>query len=171
VSCELAPSQNPAPRFTTDQVRALLERARNGDESCLPELHRLLDTPKVKGRAWDLAALIRGLSLKTFFRKNLYNRERTARQMNQLQAALLNPGATEIERLLVERVVAGWLRVQEAELRLAVTPAGDSGMALKRADAADRRYLAALRALAAIRQLARPALQVNIGEQQVNVSG
>jgi hypothetical protein len=36
---------------------------------------------------------------------------------------------------------------------------------------ADWRYLAALRALALIRKLGVAAVQINIGEQQVNVSG
>jgi hypothetical protein len=38
-------------------------------------------------------------------------------------------------------------------------------------DHAHRRFLSALRLLTAVRRLPRPAVQVNIGEQQVNVSG
>jgi hypothetical protein len=41
----------------------------------------------------------------------------------------------------------------------------------RQVDHAHRRFLAAVRLLTAVRRLPRPALQVNIGEQQVNVSG
>ena len=38
-------------------------------------------------------------------------------------------------------------------------------------DRAHHRYLSALKALAQVRKLALPALQVNIAKEQVNVSG
>jgi hypothetical protein len=41
----------------------------------------------------------------------------------------------------------------------------------QRVSHAHRRFLSALRLLAAVRRVTRPALQVDIGEQQVNLSG
>jgi hypothetical protein len=41
----------------------------------------------------------------------------------------------------------------------------------RRIDAAHRRYLAALKALATVRKLAVPALQINLAKKQVNVVG
>lgn len=41
----------------------------------------------------------------------------------------------------------------------------------RRMDAAHRRYLSALNALATVRKLAVPAIQVNIADRQVNVAG
>ena len=38
-------------------------------------------------------------------------------------------------------------------------------------DAANRRYLAALKALALVRKLALPALQIKLARKQVNVMG
>jgi hypothetical protein len=41
----------------------------------------------------------------------------------------------------------------------------------RRMDAAHRRFLAALEALATVRRLTLPALQINVARRQVNVAG
>ena len=38
-------------------------------------------------------------------------------------------------------------------------------------DRAHRRYLSAIRTLAQVRRLLTPAVQINVGENQVNVAG
>lgn len=73
----------------------------------------------------------------------------------------------------MDRVVACWLQVQEADLRYA--QAGNcsfpqANFHLKRQDRAHRRFLSAMKTLATVRKLALPMLQVNIGENQVNVA-
>lgn len=64
--------------------------------------------------------------------------------------------------------------MQDAELRYAQ---GQEEMTMKqgefrqrRMDAANRRFLAAVKALALVRKLALPVLQVNIVKRQVNVA-
>jgi hypothetical protein len=172
VPAELPPSQSPIPAYTADQLRALVTRAHSGDETCLPELRRLLDEPRVRALFTDLAGRVRHGLIRMLAGKNLLLRETTTREMDQLQAGLLGPHPTPIERLLAERVAVGWLQVQEADLRVAAAgSARDSDVWQRRADHAHRRFLAALRALAAVRKLPRPAVQVNIAEQQVNVTG
>jgi hypothetical protein len=71
---------------------------------------------------------------------------------------------------LVERIVSGGLHAQSAELQSGGMSPAESEMSGQKF-AVDWRYWAALRALAAIRKLGAPAVQINIGEQQVNVSG
>ncbi len=41
----------------------------------------------------------------------------------------------------------------------------------QRIERAQRRYLAAIKALAQVRKLGVPAVQVNIGDKQINVAG
>ena len=41
----------------------------------------------------------------------------------------------------------------------------------KRIDQAERRYLRAIKALVEVRRLQLPAVQVNIGDKQINVAG
>ncbi|MBM3980699.1 MAG: hypothetical protein FJ304_10515 [Planctomycetes bacterium] len=78
-----------------------------------------------------------------------------------------------MERVIVERVVVCWLQVQDAELRAgrgqkeAIFRQADFNQ--RRMDATNRRFLAAVKALALVRKLGVPALRVNIAKKQVNV--
>jgi hypothetical protein len=102
-------------------------------------------------------------------------REALTRKLDLLRADLLGSSPTPVERLLVERVVACWLQVQDAEIRFAQNqgklsiPQADYHQ--RRMDGANRRYLASLKTLALVRKLAVPVLQVNIAKKQVNVAG
>jgi hypothetical protein len=88
---------------------------------------------------------------------------------------LAGANPTPVERLLVERVVACWLQVQDADVRYAQ---GQKELTFaqgeyyqRRMERAHKRYLSALRTLALVRKLAVPVLQVNIAKKQVNVAG
>ena len=100
-------------------------------------------------------------------------REAAVKKLERLRAELLGASPTPIEGLLVERIAACWLQVQHAELRYVThlkemtLPQGDYHQ--RRMEATHRRFLAAVKALALVRKLALPALQVNIAKRQVNV--
>ena len=84
------------------------------------------------------------------------------------------PAPTPIERLLAERAAICWWLVHRFEYYDA--DAGDRSIRQaefnqRRIDAAHNRFLSALRTLATVRKLAVPALQVNIGANQVNQVG
>ena len=88
---------------------------------------------------------------------------------------LSRPQDGPFQRLLVEHVALCLLRLQYVESeynrvmnREHALPLGDYWE--RPLAAAQRRFLRAAEALARIRRLALPALQVNIGEQQVNVA-
>src|SRR5262245_53031389 len=97
------------------------------------------------------------------------------RKLELLRAELAGPSPSPVERLLVERAVACWLQVQDADVRYAQAQPGGPSTAhneflQRRMDRAHRRYLSALRTLALVRKLAVPVLQVNVAhKQQVNV--
>jgi hypothetical protein len=81
----------------------------------------------------------------------------------ELRAQLAEPTATLPERLLAERVALCWLDVYSLDIQ-----AMDERHSLntityhdRRRNAAQRRYLSSLRALATIRKPAAPAVQVN----------
>jgi hypothetical protein len=93
-------------------------------------------------------------------------RPKVAAQACGLAARL---GKWRLKRL-VEGVVSGGLHAQSGELQLENMSAAESEMSGQKV-AADWRYSVALRALTVIRKLGVPAVQINIGEQQVNVSG
>ncbi len=83
-------------------------------------------------------------------------------------------GAAPLERLLIDRVLTGWLHLHYAEALYvqrngALTPAACE-YHQRTIGRAQRRYLAAVKALAQVRRLRVPAVQVNIGEKQVNIA-
>ena len=94
--------------------------------------------------------------------------------MEAIRKNLAGPAATPIESLLVSRIVICWLQVQMADIAQAKGEAPTSGLAafqLRRQDSANRRYLAAIRTLATVRKMALPVLQVNLGQNQINMTG
>lgn len=94
----------------------------------------------------------------------------------QLPIDLARPGDGELERLLIQQVVVSWLYLGYIEYQYsAMTTTAD--MSIRRAEywerrlsACQRRYLRATETLARVRRLQLPAVQVNIGNQQVNTT-
>jgi hypothetical protein len=157
------------------EIRKVIERAQKGDEATLPELRRMLQVPEVVRQfGGELAEkVVVSFASAMAGAKNLAFREALLRKLELMRAELLGDNPTPVERLLVERVVACWVQVQEAELRFA-RGQGDltirqSDFLQRRMDSTHRRYLAALKALALVRKLAVPALQINLARKQVNV--
>jgi hypothetical protein len=94
------------------------------------------------------------------------------RRADVLRADLAGSAASPLERLVAERIVLTWLGVIEAE-RLAL---GGTDRSIRQAeyfdrrlDRAQRRHLAAIKALAVVRRLGVPVIQLNVAERQVNV--
>jgi hypothetical protein len=158
----------PDQPLNVDEVRKLIRKAEAGNSRCLPALRKVLETYPKLGRSYDLAANLRDDLAGKLCGRHLYTRELLMRQVDELLASVVGANASPIERLLGERVVMGWLQMQQADMDVSDRP---SDLDVRVADAAHRRYFAALKALTDYRKLPRPAVQVNIGEQQVNVSG
>lgn len=100
--------------------------------------------------------------------------ETTRRWIADVRADLAEPGDTELEAMLVYRVSLCWLAVNAAEQLRAEKWEG--GIGTEQADFWDRHvsrvqsdFLKACRALATVRKLRRPVLQMNIAEKQINV--
>jgi len=159
---------------TADEAWSLVKRAQAGDSTTLPELRRLLQTPAyVDALGGDLARQAEASFINAAGGKDLAVREALTRKLEIMRAELAGKSPTPVERLLVERVVACWLQVQDADARYAQAQ-GTATMAQgdyqqRRMDRAHRRYMSALRTLALVRKLAVPVLQVNIADKQVNV--
>jgi hypothetical protein len=159
---------------TTEGVRALLKRTQTGDHTALPVVRKMLDDPfYLRLFGGELAENATTSFVKAMGGEDLGFREAVLKKMELLRAELLGANPTPVERLLVERVVACWLQVQDADIRAAQ---GQKDATLRwsdfhqrRMDAANRRFLAAVKALALVRKLAVPALQINVARKQVNV--
>jgi hypothetical protein len=150
------------PVALTDELRQVVLRAEQGDASVMPLLRRLLDeTPTLWQRYGDLAEQAELAWLSLVCGNNLALRESLTRRLAQLRAELAGDTASALERLLVNRVVAGWLQTHHADVHLAQLRASTSDPARIRLaahllDRGQQRYLAALKQLATIRKLTRP---------------
>lgn len=157
-----------------ENMQALLDRAQKGDASTLPAIREVLDDPACVEAYGNLARRAEVSFICAAAGKNLVFQESLFRKMDVLRAELAGPNPTPIERLLVERVVACWLQVQDADVRYA--QAKDLSVKWyeyyqRRMNYSHKRYLSALRTLALVRKLAVPVLQVNIAKKQVNMAG
>lgn len=100
--------------------------------------------------------------------------EAQRRKCAALRRDLEGPTPTPLERLLVDRVVLCWLHLHLGEAQyvqnMKQLTALQHDFYQRRLSMAQRRYLSAITALAQVRRLQVPAVQVNIAEQQLNVA-
>jgi hypothetical protein len=159
-----------------NQTSELLKRANGGDKGALPELRRLFDRePHLWNEIGDLAQQTEAAWIEVITGANVLLSEAIARKVASLRQEIAGPTPTVLERLLADRVVICWIVVNYMDFRCArmkdVTPS-EGLYNQRRQERAQRQYLAAIRTLATIRRLQLPAaIQVNIGDKQVNVTG
>jgi hypothetical protein len=150
-----------------------LKRAQSGDAAVVPTLRRLFDNPAaVDMLGGDLAREAQNQLIRKFAGKNHLFAEAIPRKLELLRSELAGPNPTPLEKLLVERIVSCWLHLHHLETNYgaAGSMSLDLGNYYQRGIArAQKNYLSAIKALAMIRKLALPALQVNIARKQVNV--
>lgn len=102
--------------------------------------------------------------------------ESLARGREVLVGELTQEGDSALERLLAEAVYLALLRYTNTEraysavVERAELSAGQASWWEKRLTGAQQRYLRASETLARVRKLRVPMVQLNIGEQQVNVA-
>jgi hypothetical protein len=157
-------------------LQQLVDRARRGDASALPMLREIMQKAPslVDNLGGNLAEQAEASLIKAAAGDDLAFKESITRKLELLRAELAGPSPPPLERLLVERVVACWLQVQEADIRYSQTKDPSVKWAeylQRRMTHAHKRYLSAIKTLALIRKLAVPVLQVNIAKKQVNVAG
>jgi hypothetical protein len=148
----------PAP------LRELLQRAREGDYTVLPELKEALDAdPTIWQTYGDLAFQARTAWLGLLAGKDLLLYQSVERKLDDQRAELAGPHPSPLEKLLVERVAACWLQTMYADALYAQArgPGATPGVLrelMKRQESSQRRYLAAIKQLALVRKLLRPSL-------------
>jgi len=174
----------------------VMKRAQDGDESTRAEVRRwLADTgalapgrgfglTPLAGRARD--ALVGVMSGRDKGRPNVLLEEDARFQVGALGRHLAGEHPTPLERLLAERAALCWLSLYYFETihaqNLPTLSLDAQEFHLRRIEGAHRRLLSAVKALAQVRRLQLPAVQINVGGQvnvgerqvnmgQVNVAG
>lgn len=160
-----------------DQVNALLPAANAGDRHALCQLRTILDThPLLWEQVGDLGRQAELALVRAAASTNTVAKDAILRRLDALRREVAGPAPSTLECLLADRVALGWLglAVAEGTYHQALEQGlghGDDEFHQKRVERAQRRYLAAIKALAQVRRLGVPALQVNIGDKQINVAG
>ena len=96
------------------------------------------------------------------------------RKLDALRDELAGPDPTPLERILSERVALTWFEANEMDQRYldaSNLSFKDAAFRESRRDRAHKRFLTACKTLATVRKLARPTIQLNLANQQVNVAG
>jgi hypothetical protein len=102
--------------------------------------------------------------------------ETFAEQANRWRRNLAGDDPSPLETLLVNRIILDHLHALKTENLLQQKMKGSLSLSQadfyqKQAERAQRRLLRSVKALAEVRRLMRPAVQVNIADQQVNFGG
>lgn len=92
-------------------------------------------------------------------------------KMKDIVKQVAGDDPTPLERLLAQRIAMCWLDLQQQEHKYSVLGNNSTAMYIfqsKMIDRSHNRYLSAIKALAQIRRMKLPSVQLNIADQQVN---
>jgi hypothetical protein len=146
----------PGEPAAVGELRALMERARAGDRTVLGDLRRALDEhPEIWNHFGDLAAHAVTLWVGLAAGPDLALAESLARKVAALASELAGPAPGPLERLLAERAAACWLQASYLDALAAQArdvSVAQADLVARRQDAAHRRYVGALGALAGVRR-------------------
>jgi hypothetical protein len=168
----------PKPPAPGQETLELINRASKGDQSCLPAIQALLadgDRGEFYREAYGSPAeWLRKSIIKQAAGKCVVSEEAISQTLDKVRSELEGPNPAPIERLLAERASLCWALVNWYETLLQLA----ENMSIAQADHYQRkigrahgRFLSAVRALAQVRKLALPTLQLNIAKNQVNMAG
>jgi hypothetical protein len=165
----------PAPG---QETRELMKRASKGDQTCLPEIRALLADGD-RGRYYrerygSSADWLRQSIVKKAAGEDVASQEAIRQKLDSVRSELEGPNPTPIERLLAERASLCWALVNWYETSFQSIDSMGIAQAdfhQRKIDRAHARFLSAVRALAQVRKLALPTLQLNIAKNQVNIGG
>jgi hypothetical protein len=164
------------------ELQALSDKAEDGEVDARRELRRIVreSSPEVIAKCSEYIHTYRSILAKTASGGNPLKQEVMVQRSRLLALALAGEDPTPLEVLLSERVASLWVLVELQEMLGAVwyskgnisrpSPAYMLQM-VRLQESAHRRYLAAIKTLAQVQKMRGPSrVQVNIGENQVNVS-
>jgi hypothetical protein len=170
-------TDEPKQSDTRRDLMRLLARADKGDRQALAVLRASFhEDPALWDAVGDAAFQAEAAMIELAAGSNEVVQEAIRRKMRRLRRELAGEAAPPLERLLVDRIAVCWLMLAQAESRYAQAMKAPSvsfelsEYHQRRCDRAQRRYLQAIKALAQVRRLLVPMMQVNIAERQVNVA-
>lgn len=152
-------------------IAKLERKANKGDKKALSKLIEHYDEiPELWREIGDMSRHVILSTAVSIVGDNLAVRECLVRKVAEIKMETAGADPTPLEMLLAERIGVCWIQLQYADAMVnqsSIIAQGDFWQ--RRLDRTQRRYLSAIKTLALVRRLQLPAVQVNIGEKQVNV--
>src|SRR5829696_6039829 len=168
--------EKEAYRNTVERLAELVEKAGKGDKNPLPEIRKILkESPELAWQLMDVSRVAEWRYTEMMLKEEDFGKKEVLRnQLAAMREEIAGDNPSPLERLLAERIVLTWLQIQLFEDLYASSLSKSMTFAQgnykqKRIDHVHRRHLSALRTLAQIRKLG-PAVQINIGERQINTA-
>jgi len=157
----------------------LLRGINAGNERAAKELHEYC---RAMPALWDHFVGLESSALDSWKKlicpeatnRGAFTRDHMDAELDKRRKALCADGDSQLETLLINRILSAWMQVMYADASYAQMQRQDGTFARmeyaqKRLDRAQRQLLRAIQALATVRRLLRP-VQVNIGQNQINVA-
>ncbi len=153
--------RKPAPPLTEARIHSLLDKARHGDHKAIGELRPLMDAhPELWRQIGDMAYQVDQSLIHATAGKDALTKEAMNRKLETLRRELAGEHPTPLERLLAARIASCWLVLAYAEMiyhqKMGDLTITQADYHQRRIDHCHKRYLG--------------AVQVNIGERQLNVA-
>ena len=147
---------NLTEQSVVSELRALVHRAKSGEAAALPRLRALLgEHPEIWEQAGDLERMVVRVWT-ALLSSDPLTTEALRHKADKLRADLEGENPAPLESLLAGQVVSCWLEMGHAKLKTAESEGNTVSQAtfnLKRAESAQRRYLAGIKTLATLRAL------------------
>jgi hypothetical protein len=144
----------PEPLLT---MQALIDRARGGDHTVLPQLRDLLDRdPRLWQEVGDMARQAEAIWIDLIAGPDLLVRESLQRQLAQIRQEVAGPNPSALERLLAERIAINYLIAWHADGMFAQKRNLDlrwAKFACERQSRSQRQLIQAMGALTTLRKL------------------
>jgi hypothetical protein len=169
-------TMNPPARKS---LQDLAKAAGNGSEEALVELRReLAERPDVwDSRTGNPAAMTEDLFLAEWSKRTQPNGtlgvEALRLKFRTIKAEMAGPNPSPLEEMLAERIAHCWFQVQDAAVKEQASICLDGKASAKfhgeRQARAHKMLMSAIKALAQVRKLDLPNIQVNVGDRQIIV--
>lgn len=151
------PKADAADTADLKTLQALIQRARSGDQTVLPELKKALDAnAQIWKQVGDLHHHVEQVWLGVIGQRDLLVQESIRRQLRRLRRDLLKSCESVLEKHLVNQILATFLQTKHAELCLAAMEEGPLKQRehyARRVDQCNRRYATAIAQLLKAREL------------------
>jgi hypothetical protein len=156
-----------------ERLSALTHKAQKGDRKALAEASRMLTENKLWHVVGDMGRYAQDAWLDAAADTNPLARKALEEQLRELRNGLREAGDSPLERVLIDRLVACWLQANYVDwqhgslLKKGSYSFAEGRYDQERQDRAHRRVLQAAKTLATVRRLLSPAVQINVGQNQI----